>query len=80
MPEQDAPIYTSQEKHWLEVNWGGEFKFLEKLDDLDGRHVDNADFFAVSDPATVSDDLLFEHLMGEYPGWLRQAPGKGLLP
>ncbi|KAK4159267.1 hypothetical protein QBC43DRAFT_294202 [Cladorrhinum sp. PSN259] len=28
MPEQDAPMYTSEEKHWLEVNWGGEFKFL----------------------------------------------------
>ncbi|KAK4227140.1 hypothetical protein QBC38DRAFT_199658 [Podospora fimiseda] len=31
MPEQDthrdAP-YTPEEKHWLEVNWGGEFKFL----------------------------------------------------
>ncbi|KAK3988224.1 hypothetical protein QBC44DRAFT_293333 [Cladorrhinum sp. PSN332] len=28
MTEQDAPIYTSKEKLWLEVNWGGEFKFL----------------------------------------------------
>lgn len=58
---------------------GGEFEFLERLDDLPGRHVDNADFFAVKDPSTVSDDEIFELLMEEYPGWLTQARAKGLL-
>ena len=56
------------------------FAFLEKLDDLAGRYLDNADFFAVENPATISDDALFELLMTEYPAWLKQARAQGLLP
>ena len=56
-----------------------EFRFLEELDDMTGRFVDNADFFAVEDPAAIPDDELFELLMTEYPGWLTQARDKGLL-
>jgi stress response protein SCP2 len=50
-----------------------EFRFLEELDDMGGRFLDNADFFSVADPAQVSDDELFDLLMTEYPGWLAQA-------
>ena len=57
-----------------------EFAFLEKLDDLEGRYLDNADFFAVEDPAAISDDALFDLLMTEYPGWLQRARSQGLLP
>jgi len=56
-----------------------EFRFLEELDDMTGRYLDNADFFAVEDPAAIPDDQLFELLMTEYPGWLIQAREKGLL-
>jgi len=56
-----------------------EFAFLESLDDMSGRYLDNADFFAVEDPAAVSDDQLFELMMTEYPGWLQQARSKGLV-
>ena len=59
---------------------GGEFEFLEQLDNLDGRYVDNANFFAVEDPATIPDDALYELLMGEYPDWLTLARQRGLLP
>jgi hypothetical protein len=58
----------------------GEFTFLEELDDMPGRYLDNADFFAVADPANISDDQLFDLLMTEYPGWLEQARTGGLLP
>lgn len=58
---------------------GGEFEFLERLDDLPCRHVDNADFFAVKDPALLSDDEVFDLLMNEYPDWLTQARRNGLL-
>lgn len=58
---------------------GGEFRFLEELDDMGGRHLDNADFFAVEDPSTVDDDTLFGLLMTEYPKWLGQAHGAQLL-
>lgn len=57
-----------------------QFNFLEKLDDLPGRHLDNADFFAVTDPSNIPDDQLYDLLMAEYPGWLPAARGAGLLP
>ena len=60
------------------------FEYLQRLDDLDNRYTDNADFFAVTDDELVgrnpiSDDALFERLMTEYPDWLRRARGNGLL-
>ena len=57
-----------------------EFRFLEELDDMPGRLVDNANFFSVEDPAHISDTEIFELMMAEYPGWLPQAMRKGLLP
>jgi stress response protein SCP2 len=61
-----------------------QFSFLQKLDDLDGRFTDNADFFAVDERelmgrTPISDDELFDRLMTEYPDWLRRARGQGLL-
>ena len=46
------------------------FKYLKKLDDMSGRYVDNADFFAVSDINNMSDNELYTKLFDEYPGWL----------
>jgi stress response protein SCP2 len=56
-----------------------DFPFLEKLDELDGRLVDNAGFFSVSSPDEYSDAELYELLMDEYPGWVKQAASLGLL-
>lgn len=55
------------------------FTFLEKLDDLPGRVVDNANFFAIKDPTSLSDAEFYELLMGEYPEWLKAAKAKGIL-
>jgi stress response protein SCP2 len=52
---------------------GARFEFLEKLDDLKNRTVDNADFFQVDNPATPSDEEMFDLLMQEYPQWLDAA-------
>jgi stress response protein SCP2 len=57
-----------------------EFRFLEELDNLKGRLIDNANFFSVEDPAQITDTEIFELMMEEYPGWLPQAKAKGLLP
>ncbi|HXG68759.1 MAG TPA: VWA domain-containing protein [Blastocatellia bacterium] len=57
-----------------------DFSFLEELDNLTGRYVDNANFFSVEDPEIMSDEQLYDLLMAEYPGWVKQAPAKGLLP
>lgn len=56
-----------------------DFSFLEELDNLTGRYIDNADFFSVEDPLLVSDNELYDLLMQEYPGWVRAASEKGLI-
>ncbi len=58
----------------------GDFQFLEELDDMPGRFIDNADFFSVSDPAAISDEQLYDLMMNEYPEWLKLARQQGLLP
>ena len=54
------------------------FPFLEKLDDLSGRLMDNAGFFSVERPDEHSDETLFDLLMEEYPDWVKLARGHGL--
>lgn len=52
---------------WQFVGLGcGGFKYLEKLDDMFGRYVDNADFFAVESIDYITYDKLFD----EFPNWL----------
>lgn len=52
---------------------GASFSFLEKLDDLPGRVLDNANFFKVNDIRSMTDEALYQGLMTEYPQWLLQA-------
>lgn len=56
-----------------------DFSFLESLDDLPGRFIDNADFFSVPDPTSITDEQLYDLLMMEYPTWVQLAKQKGLL-
>ncbi|GAB7190913.1 VWA domain-containing protein [Kineococcus sp. NUM-3379] len=76
---RDLAAKRSTRRGWGRTS-GGEFEFLEQLDEMPGRLVDNADFFSVEDPAAIGDDELFDLLMTEYPGWLVQARANGLLP
>lgn len=50
-----------------------DFPFLEKLDELDGRLIDNANFFSVSSPNEHADAELYDLLMAEYPAWVAKA-------
>jgi len=56
-----------------------DFPFLEKLDELDGRLIDNAGFFSVETPDEHADAALYDLLMDEYPDWVRQAKQQGLI-
>ncbi len=56
-----------------------DFTFLEKLDNLTGRYIDNANFFSVENPSDLSDNELYDLLMEEYPGWVNAASAKGLI-
>lgn len=47
------------------------FHYLQKLDTLDGRSVDNTSFFKVSDFSQLDDEQLYAKLLGQYPQWLR---------
>jgi hypothetical protein len=49
------------------------FDFLERLDNLSGRNIDNANFFKVLDISKMTDDELYNGLMNEYPSWYKQA-------
>lgn len=55
------------------------FDYLEKIDNIDGRVVDNANFFALKHPTSVDDDRLYALLMNEYPEWLKAARHKKIL-
>jgi stress response protein SCP2 len=56
-----------------------DFSFLEALDVLPERYIDNANFFSVEDPEEVSDAELYDLLMAEYPNWLKLAKEKQML-
>jgi uncharacterized protein YegL len=54
-----------------------EFDYLRELDDMEGRVLDNADFFEVPDPVSMSESALYDKMMTEYPGWIPQAKAAG---
>jgi stress response protein SCP2 len=56
-----------------------DFPMLEKLDELDGRLIDNANYFSVATPGEHPDDVLFDLLMAEYPDWVKLARQRGML-
>jgi hypothetical protein len=55
------------------------FSFLQKLDDLSGRKIDNANFFKIKDIKNTPDSQLYPALMNEFPGWVAQAKNLNLI-
>ncbi len=69
-----APIF------WQFVGIGKEeFKFLNRLDDLSGRAIDNAGFMHVNDIDTIADDILYAQLLDEFPSWLNIVKQQGII-
>ena len=65
---------------WKFVGVGKEkFEFLQKLDDMPGRYIDNADFVQIHDIDSLPDDQLYEMLLQEYDSYLGSAKRQGLL-
>lgn len=70
----DKPIF------WQFVGVGNErFKFLELLDNIPGRVIDNANFFSLKDINEISDTELYEKIMKELPTWFKEAKDKKIL-
>ena len=74
---------TEAAKHgifWQFVGIGNDhFDFLEELDEMEGRVIDNANFFQVRDIERMSDEELYSKMMGEYPQYLTEAKTKGII-
>lgn len=65
---------------WQFVGIGSEkFDFLQKLDDLTGRTLDNADFFPINDLSSISDEELYNRLLTEFPSWIVQARQRNMI-
>lgn len=65
---------------WQFVGVGGSsYGVLERLDNMTGRYVDNANFFALDDFKSVSNSELYSRLLSEFPQWLKEAKRKRIL-
>ena len=72
--ETDSVIRESSKQNMFIqfVGIGNErFSYLQKLDDLGGRPVDNTGFIKVADMERLDDEDLFQLLLDQYPDWLK---------
>lgn len=71
---------SNQPIFWQFVGVGNSrFDFLKKLDEMEGRYMDNANFFQLNDISSVSDEVLYDRLLNEYPQWLKEVRNKNML-
>ncbi|MDO9456522.1 VWA domain-containing protein [Nocardioides sp.] len=69
-----APIF------WKFLSIGAEsFEFLQKLDDLEERVIDNADYKPIGSIDALSDEALIEALLDEYGEYVTEARRLGMV-
>lgn len=76
------PIISSSDKpiFWQFIGIGNSnFEVLEKLDTMEGRFIDNANFFHIEDVEKITDNELYDQLLNEFPQWLKEAKAKNIL-
>ena len=65
---------------WQFVGLGGSgYGILKRLDDLQGRVVDNCNFFEVDNLHDISEEQLYENMLEEFPEWLKEVKRLGIL-
>lgn len=65
---------------WQFVGIGNEnFKFLKSLDEMEGRYIDNANFFSMSAKDFYSNDEVYNLMLKEYPSWLNNEKVKNMI-
>lgn len=70
----NRPIY------WKFVGLGGSnYGVLDRLDNIQGRVVDNTDFFPIDDFKKVSDNDLYDRLLCHISDWMKEARQKSIL-
>lgn len=78
--EQVVRDAAPQPIFWQFIGMGGSgYGVLERLDNLSGRVIDNANFFAVDDLDRISDDELYDRMLDEFPLWLAAARKQGIV-
>lgn len=77
--EQTLRELSNEPVFFATVGFGPSIHFLERLDDLTGRRVDNASFFHARDPHAVSDEALYDGLTSEFAQWLTAARTAGIV-
>ncbi|KMY52194.1 vWA domain-containing protein [Peribacillus loiseleuriae] len=71
---------SNQPLFWQFVGIGnGNFDVLKKLDNLEGRFIDNANFFQIVDIENESDHDLYNKLLNEFPLWIKEAKSKHVI-
>ena len=69
-----APIF------WKFLSIGSQsMAFLEKLDTLTERFVDNANYEPIGDVDAISNAVLFQKMLVEFPDWLKEVRTKNLI-
>lgn len=65
---------------FIQFVWLGNssFNYLEKLDDMGGRVLDNVDFFKW-DIDSLSTEVLYSHLLTEFPNWVNEATARNFI-
>lgn len=79
---QATAAITEAAKHgifWQFIGIGGaSFSYLETLDTMEGRVIDNANFFDVNDIKSIDDNELYRRMLVEFPSWLKESAEKGI--
>lgn len=71
---------SNQAIFWQFIGIGrAEFEFLDKLNKMSGRFLDNANFFHVNDLRQISDEEFMNRVLNEFPQWIKEARNKGVL-
>ena len=71
---------SSQPIFWQFVGIGGRnYGVLEKLDIMEGRVVDNCNFFKINNIESTSESMLYDFLLQEFPIWLTEAKNKNIV-
>ncbi|MDZ5606684.1 VWA domain-containing protein [Bacillus pseudomycoides] len=78
---QKPVVFSSNQPiFWQFVGIGnGKFDVLRKLDEMDGRFIDNANFFHIRDIEKTTDEMLYSNLLNELPTWIKEAKEKRIL-
>jgi hypothetical protein len=80
---ESADIVRSMSSEPIFIQFVGigaeDFPFLKKLDELQGRLLDNAGFMHVSDIDIIKDAELYDRLLNEFPEWVEKARQKRVI-